>query len=72
MNWDALKIENVKSYKSNPRLEKKDRCKVELDMPIEEYSEFRRTVQAHHVLRDRRTGDRKPEKTPNKDGYHAR
>lgn len=58
MKWDSLRIKSVSSYKTHHKLPAKDRCEVTVDMPVEEYGEFRRMIEAHH-LRTRRKDDQK-------------
>lgn len=58
MNWENIKIETFKAYRSSHRAIKKDRMKVTIDMPIEDYTAFRRQIEAPHSLRDRRAGDK--------------
>ena len=55
--WDTIKLKSVTSYRSHPRLKAKDRVTVVVDMPIEEYSAFRRQVEAPGSFDDRRVDD---------------
>jgi len=58
MNWDNIEIKSFKSYRTNHKSIKKDRMEVTLDMPIEDYVDFRKQVEVPHVLRDRRSEDK--------------
>ena len=49
MNWDGIKIRCVTAYKSRITELKNDRCLVEVEVPVEDYGDFRRMIEAHHV-----------------------
>lgn len=67
LSWEEMcekiKITSVKSYKSSRHSIKPDRVKVELDMPIEGYADFRRHIEAPKSLRNRRSEDRTENKS---------
>ena len=60
---DYIIIKSVNSYRSDRLLKKKDRITVTVDMPIERFTAFRRTIEAPDVPQGRRKTD-KIEGTP--------
>jgi len=55
--WEKVKIKGTKHYKSHPEEIKPDRITVEVDMPIELYSDFRRQVEVPLHNKKRRDSD---------------
>ena len=58
MDWDKIKMGQPITYRASPDAIKSDRVKVELDMPVEVYSDFQKQIHASHALRGRRTEDK--------------
>lgn len=56
MNWDTIQIKNVRSFKTNHRQNQNDRCRVILEMPAKEYTNFRKMIETAHI-HDRRKND---------------
>lgn len=46
---EEIKITNTTPYRTHQNLEKMDRIKVELDMPITAYSDFRKIIETSHL-----------------------
>lgn len=57
VKWNNITIKSATPYKTKPLLKKKDRIRVILDLPVEDYGELRKQIEAHHLLRNRRKGD---------------
>lgn len=49
MNWDKVKIKSTTPYRSNYNAVGKNRCIVVLDIPMDEYSNFRKIVETSHL-----------------------
>ena len=56
--WDKIKIVSTKSYKSYPQNNTNDRTEVILDMPTEDFSEFRKQIELSHLHNRRKTDDK--------------
>lgn len=49
MKWDQVKIKSTTPYRSHHSTPGKDRCVIVLDLPMSEYSSFRRIVETPHL-----------------------
>jgi len=54
--WDKVKIISVKPYRTRRMNKKDDRVKIELDMPIEFYSKFRKQIEISHSIKEDKNG----------------
>ncbi len=55
---DKISISSIKAYKENIQDIKNTRIKVELEMPVDIYTDFRKNIEAHRSMRQRRSEDR--------------